>query len=323
MSDLSLKRVNTGPSHYNIDDKDFWIDTIFIDNCDSAKSYNRLLPTFPSRYEISSVTIDLFYSTPPDVKQTYRALSKITAHDLNAHLKSLEWSAFLTTEDNFNIEQGLSTLTDNIHKAIDKLAPEKKLNKRKVDYPWINSELKLLRLKRDATSRRYTRTVSRSLLNEFLALANSYEEKSETAHCAYMHNRICSTLDENGNFWKEMKTMGLIPKASDALHGFLPDELNLHFSKIAISPNEDPLESINIVNNAPTDGFVFKRIPENDVILVVSHFNSQAKGDDDIPPSVIVKVLPSIVSYLTKLFNTSLLNGIFPYAWKKSRILAL
>ena len=102
-----------------------------------------------------------------------------------------------------------------------------------------------------------------------------------------------------------MKTLGLIPKASDALHGFLPDELNSHFSKISISSNEDPLESINIVNNAPPDGFVFTRVSKNDVILAVSHFNSQAKGDYDIPPSVVVKTLPSIASHLFKLLNAS------------------
>ena len=135
MSDLSLKLVNAGPSHHNIDDKDTWIETIFIDNCNSAKSYNRTLPTFHSRHEIISVTIDLFYPTPPDIKQTYRALNKIAAHYLNSHLKTLDWSAFLTTEGNFNVEQGLSTLTDNIHNAIDKLALEKKLNKCKVDIP--------------------------------------------------------------------------------------------------------------------------------------------------------------------------------------------
>ena len=60
---------------------------------------------------------------------------------------------------------------------MDEVAPEKKLKVRKEDFPWINSELRLLKLKRVATSRRYTRTGSRSLLNEFLALANSYEEK--------------------------------------------------------------------------------------------------------------------------------------------------
>ena len=120
-----------------------------------------------------------------------------------------------------------------------------------------------------------------------------------------------------------MKTLGLIPEASDALHGFLPAELNLHFSNISISPDEDPLYSVNTIKNASTDGFIFERVSENDVILAISHFNSQAKGDDDIPPSITLKALPSIASHLTKLFNASLLKGIFPTAWKKSLILAL
>ena len=177
---------------------------------------------------------------------------------------------------------------------MDKLAPEKKLKVRKDEFPWINSELILLKLKRDATSRRYTRTGSRSLLNEFLVLANLYEEKSEAARHVYMHNRISNTLDKKGNFWKELKTLGLIPKASDALHGFLPEELNSFFSKISISPDEDPIDSINVINSAPPDGFAFKRVSKNDVILAISHFNSQAKGDDGISPSIIVKALPTI-----------------------------
>ena len=89
MNDLSLKLVNTGPSHHNIDDNDTWIDTIFIDNYDTAKSYDRMLPTFPSRHEIISVTIDIFYPSSPNVKTVYRAFNKITAHDLNSHLSKL------------------------------------------------------------------------------------------------------------------------------------------------------------------------------------------------------------------------------------------
>ena len=55
-----------------------------------------------------------------------------------------------------------------------------------------------------------------------------------------MHNRICTALNENKNFWKEMFNLRLIPKPNDALHGFLPDELNVHFSNISITSNEDP-----------------------------------------------------------------------------------
>ena len=178
--------------------------------------------------------------------------------------------------------------------------------------------------KRDPAGRRYDRTGSRNLLNEYLRLGNLAEEKYETAHCTYMHNRICNALDTNKNFWSEMKNLGLIPKAIDALHGFLPEELNEYISNICFSPTEDSASSIDLIKTAPLEGFMIKEVSINDVILAVSHFNSQAKGNDDIPQSIIAKALPTIASHLTKLFNASLLiKGIFPTSWKISRILAL
>ena len=322
MSNLSFKLVDTGPSHHTTDN-DTWIDSIFIDECDSILCSTRFLPPFPSRHEIISVTIDIFYADPPDSSYSYIPLNTIIPNDLNLHLNKSDWSAYALSDENFSIDEGLSTLTDNINDAIDKLAPEKKLNIKKSNYPWIDSELRLLRAKRDAISRRYTRTGSPKLLNEFLSLAKSFEEKSEAARHAYMHNRICNTLDANKDFWKEMRMLGLIPKVNDALHGFLPEELNLYFSNISISPTEDNLISLNVINNAPPDGFVFKRVSVNDVILAVSHFKTQAKGDDGIPQSVIAKALPVIAPHLTKLFNASLMQGNFPTAWKNSCIMAI
>ena len=57
-----------------------------------------------------------------------------------------------------------------------------------------------------------------------------------------------------------MHTLGLILKVSDALHGFLPEELNSHFSNISISPSENPGVSLNIINNASPEGFVFGKV---------------------------------------------------------------
>ena len=73
----------------------------------------------------------------------------------------------------------------------------------------------------------------------------------------------------------------------------------------------DPMVSLNVINNAPSDGFVFKRVTDNDVILSVSHFRSQASGEDGIPQNIIAKALATIVPYLTKLFNKSLFKGTF------------
>ena len=120
-----------------------------------------------------------------------------------------------------------------------------------------------------------------------------------------------------------MRNLGLIPKPSDALHGLLPEELNTYFSRVSFSPSEDPTTSLHSISNAPPEGFMFQEVTVNDVILAVSHFQSQAKGEDGIPQSIIAKALPTIAIHITKLFNASFTNNVFPEAWKISRILAL
>ena len=94
--------------------------------------------------------------------------------------------------------------------------------------------------KRDASNCRLSRATSRQLLDGLIDLANTCQEKCEVARCAYMNDRIGDTLDSGNKFWKDLRNLGLIPKASDALHGFMPDELNYHFSSIVISPTEYP-----------------------------------------------------------------------------------
>ena len=92
-----------------------------------------------------------------------------------------------------------------------------------------------------------------------------------------MHNCISDALDNGKNFWKELRNLGLIPKASGALHGFMPDELNEHYSNIVISSTENPVESLNSILTAPLEGFCLSEVSENDAILAVCHFRSQAK----------------------------------------------
>ena len=103
----------------------------------------------------------------------------------------------------------------------------------------MNTEHELLLAKRDATLRRYDRTGQRSFLAEFFEISNAAEEKIEMARCAFMHNKINDVLDSNKNFWKELRNLGLLPGNSDAVHGFMTDELNDHFAGISISSHED------------------------------------------------------------------------------------
>ena len=83
------------------------------------------------------------------------------------------------------------------------------------------------------------------------------------------------------------------------------------------------MQSHNTVESANINGFSFRSVTFNDVILAVSHFKSQTKGEDGIPQSIIVKSLPSIAPQLKCLFNDSIAQGIFSTSWKRTQIIAL
>ena len=80
---------------------------------------------------------------------------------------------------------------------------------------------------------------------------------------------------------------------------------------------------MDIISPATEDGFSFKPININDVILAISHFSSQARGVDEVPQSVVVKALPIIGVFLMRIFNSSFVQGIFPSAWKQPQLIAL
>ena len=74
------------------------------------------------------------------------------------------------------------------------------------------------------------------------------------------------------------------------------------------------------MNTASLDSFKFKEVGLADVVLAISHFTSQARGEDDIPQRVGAKALPIIGEHLVGLFNASFARGFFPVLWKKARV---
>ena len=120
-----------------------------------------------------------------------------------------------------------------------------------------------------------------------------------------------------------MRSLGLIPTPRSDLHVFSLDTLNAYFAGVSTSQTENLDSTSEMIDSASHNGFNFKEVTLNDVILAVAHFSSQATGTDGIPHRVIAKSLPSIGAYLVKLFNESLTGGAFPTTWKKSLLVAI
>ena len=74
------------------------------------------------------------------------------------------------------------------------------------------------------------------------------------------------------------------------------------------------------VDTASDEGFKFKDVILNDVVLAVSHFKSQAIGTDGITHKITAKTLPPVGPFLVKLFNESLVKEVFLPSLKSSSI---
>ena len=79
----------------------------------------------------------------------------------------------------------------------------------------------MLIFKKDALHRKYDLTGFPVILDEFLQHALLSEKRAERARWAFMHNKISHAFEDNKNFWKEMRKLGLLPTIDGALHGFL------------------------------------------------------------------------------------------------------
>ena len=142
---------------------------------------------------------------------------------------------------------------------------------------------------------------------------------------SFLQNKIFEVLGNDKDMWKELRKLGLLPKTQTwvELHGFTPEELNSDFAGVSVSTEECEDDLNKVMAMASDEGFTFNKFTFSDVVLAVAHSSSQAKGEDDIPQSVIAKALPVIGNYLVEIFNTSISNGIFPKLWKKAHLVSL
>ena len=74
--------------------------------------------------------------------------------------------------------------------------------------------------------------------------------------------------------------------------------------------------------NELTQEFTFSEITEQDVYqLLLSLSLTKAPGLDKLPATFVKLAAPYIAKALAKIFNESLLTGIFPSDWKVAKVI--
>ena len=96
------------------------------------------------------------------------------------------------------------------------------------------------------------------LRQEYLSIAAHVEQCTVEARELFIQNRLFDALENNKNVWKELRGLGLLPRAREELHGFFPDELNKYFAGVSVSDTERNTNLDDILSEACEDGFTSK-----------------------------------------------------------------
>ena len=93
------------------------------------------------------------------------------------------------------------------------------------------------------------------------------------------------------------------------------DKINKIRQGLDIYPKDDPPHSRGL-NHLEE----FKRMGEDEVLLVIKNMAAKTCGSDPLPSSLFKDLAPHIIGIITELLNTSLTEGIFVNNWKTAII---
>jgi hypothetical protein len=237
--------------------------------------------------------------------------------------------------DNKNVDDQVNKITDNIIKAGENSIPNKIVNIRPYDQPWIHNEIRKAIRKRKRVHKIAKETnspeswsVFRSVRNQVVSLINSSKEN--------YFNKLANNLNRENispkNWWKLVKKFISTKKAetisflikddkyysspidkANVLNQFFCDQSNLDDYNARLPPFVSPLSCLDTIN-----------ISNQDVLDVLKNLNiNKASGPDLINPRLLKEGAEVLSPHLVKLFNSSLSKSYFPDNWKLANVVPI
>lgn len=322
IADNNLSSIPYGAT-YHTGTSDSVLDLCFVDSNDIVENYGKTEVPFADGHDLITVTLKSSITTPDLIDFTYRDYNSVDSTALCGYLRECDWSLFHTEN---TLEERLSLLYDHLNNAISLHVPTKSLSHKKAKHRlWFTNEIDSLVCERDRRYRRYRRTRLRDDLQSYRSARDEAHEAINNAKIKFYQARL-ERVHDSKRIWRELRNLGLCSSGLDSQSPFPADELNMHFSSItfdSMAPSvSDYLRDLTLTDEQfPL--FTFSQVSLMDVRKAVMHFSSNARGEDNIPLSVITAALPEIAPYVMAVFNQSIKESVFPSKWKKSLVLAL
>lgn len=317
MKSLNLVPVNSStPTHFSSSTNTL-LDLFFVESSSKVLHYNQLsVPSF-SKHDLIFVSYD-FIPTRKDQTFTYRNFNNIDYTSLGHDVSTILWNTvfFLPT-----VDEQIKFLNENIIYLYNKHVPIVTKNIKCNDRPWFTGEIKHLMEVRDSAYKLWKRYKTPDLKDILRQAKRNVVAKIKQSKSIFYKNKFKNAIDTKQT-WKEIRKIG-ISKPKNKIIDADVNELNNKFINIPMPDVQANFYNSNVNNDPLRSDFSFVAVSQLDVIEGFLAVKSNAIGYDGIDPKFIKIILPSIVPYITHIFNHIITSSSFPTEWKIAKIVPI
>ena len=306
-------------------------DLIFISDTSQLTS-SGTLSSF-SRLDHFPIFVELRIKAP-EIKKLTKTVWDYNNIDRDLFISKLQQTDWDEITDN-NIHTAVSNFSDAILSAAKTAIPTKTLRSRSADKPWVNCELKRNIRKRDTLFRHAKKTGSDFDWHKWRQQRNLVTKLNKYLHSQFILSQVNKLVNKKQNPQAYFQTLGNLTGRKHAqpipplvkpdgetvtddkdkallLNDYFASQTQLDLS------TEQTLPNLHARSVPALDTI---QVNEREVLSLINSLDpNKSTGPDEIPTKWLKFAAVLISEPMTKLFNKSLSEGIFPNTWKTAII---
>ena len=294
------------------------LDLCILDSEQKLVDYGQCPVPFLSMHDLIFVRLSLRTATVPRGKLRRRDFGKLKNEVFLEDLNGQDWERFITTVcENEKIE----LLNKNLTSVLDVHAPMREWVSKKRPAPWLTNRIVQSMRERDRARRAWRKHRKPELYIVFKSLRNEVQSRIRRVKRNY-YRGVLERKQKATVMWAELRRLGLIGSAATSdLHGFDLNDMNLAFSALHGEFNFVGGDEVILDSGQFDDSeFFFLNVSPCQILSIVHGGGSEAMGVDEISIGCLRLGLPSLLPYLTHLFNFLLQNSLYPELWKRALV---
>ena len=328
INDYGLYNVPFGATHHSTS-PGTWLDVALVDSSDKILTFEKSMVPFICNHDYLIVDYkveSLIFNKRSVCTRDFRRFdSGSFSVQLKLQIESSSFSTYLSQDPNLLLDQ-FQTIALRL---LDEQAPFTMRTIRKNPAPWFDNVLRRRCKERDKLYRKAKLMASPSLKLKYRILRKELKKDIRVARESFIANKLQNTVDPSKK-WSLLHKIGAVGKRlSSPLEVFAANELNAHYASVATVHPLCSVAELDLILSIPlnTNEPVFD-VAEFDYVQVFQAATAalpkcRGRSFDRLQLSYFKDCLGIVSKFMTEIYNTSLVTGIYPQIWKKAIIIPL